>query len=187
MQKLSKKHKKKLLGAWNQEFSGSLFETLPEQSTTLFLGLEHPEMDVRIQALKRLAELLNQEKPDLEKVQFVGSTLVRRLEGSSKEVRQVLKLKNLRSICEPHELLETLMRLVLSTSESEVRLKAVRLSLDIITHHPNLISEGIKQKLLGSLLQIQVDTVDVERKGYRFNRERHAIQVPAGRYKKGER
>jgi hypothetical protein len=157
-----------------------MLETLPEQTTTLFLGLEHPEKDVRILALKRLGEILSEDKPDLDKFQFVGTSLIRRLQGSPREIRLVLKLKHLMTICEPQELLSSSLNLVACSGESEVRLRAIHLSLEIITRHPDLITNVVEETLLGSVLLLQVGIFDVERKEQSFANEHNTHQVSLG-------
>ncbi|KAI8907177.1 armadillo-type protein [Gorgonomyces haynaldii] len=54
-----KKQKKKLFGLVSQTLQGTISEAFEPAKTTLYLALQHPQAEIRLQALERLEELLD--------------------------------------------------------------------------------------------------------------------------------
>ncbi|KAF8975950.1 HEAT repeat-containing protein 1 [Entomortierella lignicola] len=108
----------------SKAFSGTRHQPLKESNTTLFLSVNHAEPSIRLLAVKRLNEIVQDKTSDLSSVDnedtFVKDTLLARLQDDDERVvQQVLGMEALVRFVSPQDLLKGLLNVV--TAQSTTR------------------------------------------------------------------
>ncbi|KAF9921975.1 HEAT repeat-containing protein 1 [Linnemannia zychae] len=103
-------------------FTGTRHQPLKESNTTLFLSVNHPEASIRLIAMKKLSEILNDNTSELadpnNKDTFVRDTLLARIQDDDERiVLQVLGMK-LDAFIPVQDLLSALVHVITSSTSS---------------------------------------------------------------------
>ena len=102
-------------------FHGTCHQPLEESNTTLFLSVNHAEASIRLLAIKKLDEILNDKSSELALANnedtFVKDALLARLQDDDERIAQmVLKMEGLKRFVQPQELLKGLTNVVVTPS-----------------------------------------------------------------------
>lgn len=136
----------------SQIFHGTMSETLKSGNTTLFLSLEHVNVNVRLAALTRINEMLSSHKSETLFLELNESLLNRLNDESDEVVSAVLDLPALHKI--DHEILiKRVIGLYEFSKNENIREKALLVALDLLKNHPELDKEFNSSEIfLGSVL-----------------------------------
>ncbi|KAF9103403.1 HEAT repeat-containing protein 1 [Mortierella sp. AM989] len=145
----------------SKAFSGTRHQPLKESNTTLFLSVNHAEASIRLLAVKKLNEILQDKTSDLASVDnedtFVKDTLLARLQDDDERiVQQVLGMEALKQFVSPQDLLQGLLNVVTaqSTTRGTRRQCLVYLLTVFLTNNKSLHDE-VLSVVLGHMLFIK--------------------------------
>ncbi|KAK3840885.1 MAG: hypothetical protein J3R72DRAFT_169855 [Linnemannia gamsii] len=128
-------------------FNGTRHQPIKEANTTLFLSVNHPEASVRLLAIKKLNDILKENKSELanpdNKDTFVRDTLLARIQDDDERiVLQVLSMK-LNAFIPVQDLLSALVNVITSptSSRGSRRHALVYLLTNFLATHKNMREE----------------------------------------------
>ncbi|KAG0335779.1 HEAT repeat-containing protein 1 [Podila humilis] len=142
-------------------FNGTRHQPLEESNTTLFLSINHAEASIRLLAVKKLGDILQDKDSELSKVDsedtFVKDSLLARLQDDDDRiVQEVLKMDSLKRFVAPQDLLSGLVSVIsapASTPETR-RLCLVYMLTEFLASNKDL-KDKVLSVVLGHLLLVR--------------------------------
>jgi hypothetical protein len=144
-------------------FVGSVSEVIDSANTTLLLGLNHPEVNIRLMAIKKLKIVLESstEHGDGE-LSFVADALLNRLNDEPGIVNQVLQIQNLHNHIEHTKLSDALCRIISNSdiSMKKARKKAMMKLFELVSFNTSILTGNVSHYLLGGIIGINFKSSD---------------------------
>ncbi|KAF8933369.1 HEAT repeat-containing protein 1 [Dissophora ornata] len=142
-------------------FSGTRHQPLKESNTTLFLSVNHAEASIRLVAVKKLNEILQEKSSELANTgnsdTFVKDTLLTRLQDDDERiVQQVLSMDGLTHFVEPQDLLKGLVHVITTPSTTRAtRRHCLVYLLTVFLNNNKDLQDQVLAIVIGNLLLVK--------------------------------
>ncbi|KAG0325600.1 HEAT repeat-containing protein 1 [Dissophora globulifera] len=145
----------------SKAFSGTRHQPLKESNTTLFLSVNHVEASIRLVAVKKLNEILNEKSSELARVDnsdtFVRDTLIARLQDDDERVvLEVLSMEGLTRFVAPEDLLKGLVHVITAFNTTRgTRRHCLVYLLTVFLNNNKALKDQVLSVVLGHLLLVK--------------------------------
>jgi hypothetical protein len=139
-------------------FNGTISCAVTE-NTTLFLGLQHSESEVRLMSINKLNDLVQSGKKDVidDIKTFIAPILLNLIQDIPKIAVSILRLKGLFDLVDSEELAQTLSVLIIESDSIGVRNSALYSLLNLSARFPETITIERDEIIRGAVLTVDHD------------------------------
>eukprot|EP00833_Pecoramyces_ruminatium_P000810 jgi/Orpsp1_1/1174842/evm.model.c7180000051637.1 len=137
---LSEEDKKILYDMSTIIFKGTQYQFIKEDNTSIFLGLQSPELSIRIMALEKLIKIINSKQAN-KPLEYIEEVIIETLENDEDVmVSKVLDIANITKYVEKSKLNKALSAVIFSPKPSiKNKVKAISLFSEIDKNIENLL------------------------------------------------